>query len=364
MQNFYQQLPSYKEKSSWFNQEKFVAFDPSWYLVISDVKGSTQAIENGHYKDVNIVGALSIIALLNLDATHELPFVFGGDGSMILIPKALKEEATKALEGILEIAQTQFHLELRSGIIALEALYTKGYDLQVLKYKPDIYFEQAIFTGNAIAEYEKGLKDGSFPTLTPQKRDVNLQGFECRWRDVYSPKDYTLSILLELREKSSLSYEFLFEQIDTIFTTNRSAISVENLHLAFAPEKLQAEVKIKKSILWLSVLQSVLGSMLMKLGIKTKHTDWKRYKKDVSSACDAEKFDGSLKLVISATHEELHTFRNFLEQHSKELYYGIHQSDRALMTCLVYERNGAQVHFVDSADGGYALAAKELKTQK
>jgi hypothetical protein len=41
--------------------------------------------------------------------------------------------------------------------------------------------------------------------------------------------------------------------------------------------------------------------------------------------------------------------------------YGLHISDRALMTCLVFERNGRQVHFVDGADGGYALAAKEMK---
>jgi len=32
-----------------------------------------------------------------------------------------------------------------------------------------------------------------------------------------------------------------------------------------------------------------------------------------------------------------------------------------LMTCLVFERHGQQVHFVDGADGGYAAAAKEMK---
>ena len=37
--------------------------------------------------------------------------------------------------------------------------------------------------------------------------------------------------------------------------------------------------------------------------------------------------------------------------------------DRALMTCLVFEREGRQVHFVDGADGGYALAAKAMKAR-
>jgi hypothetical protein len=31
------------------------------------------------------------------------------------------------------------------------------------------------------------------------------------------------------------------------------------------------------------------------------------------------------------------------------------------MTCLVFDRDGRQVHFVDGADGGYALAAKKMK---
>jgi hypothetical protein len=31
------------------------------------------------------------------------------------------------------------------------------------------------------------------------------------------------------------------------------------------------------------------------------------------------------------------------------------------MTCLVFERNGNQVHFIDGADGGYAIAAKGMK---
>jgi hypothetical protein len=33
------------------------------------------------------------------------------------------------------------------------------------------------------------------------------------------------------------------------------------------------------------------------------------------------------------------------------------------MTCLVFEHNGPQVHFIDDADGGYTFAAKAMKAR-
>jgi hypothetical protein len=32
-----------------------------------------------------------------------------------------------------------------------------------------------------------------------------------------------------------------------------------------------------------------------------------------------------------------------------------------MLTCLIFERMGRQIHFVDGADGGFTLAARDLK---
>ena len=45
------------------------------------------------------------------------------------------------------------------------------------------------------------------------------------------------------------------------------------------------------------------------------------------------------------------------------LAYGLHRSSAALITCLVRSYAGQHLHFVDGADGGYALAARELAAQ-
>jgi hypothetical protein len=49
------------------------------------------------------------------------------------------------------------------------------------------------------------------------------------------------------------------------------------------------------------------------------------------------------------------------EYQNKKLVYGINKSKHALMTCLIFERHGKHIHFVDTTNGGYAIAAKAYK---
>ena len=44
-----------------------------------------------------------------------------------------------------------------------------------------------------------------------------------------------------------------------------------------------------------------------------------------------------------------------------ELIYGLHVTDRAHMTCLVFNYAGKHLHFIDGADGGLFLAARAFK---
>jgi hypothetical protein len=101
----------------------------------------------------------------------------------------------------------------------------------------------------------------------------------------------------------------------------------------------------------------------MNFNIKTDDCNWGNYKQVVSEATDFKKFDDMLRMVISGKARQRQKLIDYLEKKFQEgrLVYGFHISNRALMTCLVFERDGRQVHFVDGADGGYTLAAKEMK---
>ena len=81
---------------------------------------------------------------------------------------------------------------------------------------------------------------------------------------------------------------------------------------------------------------------------------------------DYFKFDDSLRMVIDCTQEEHGKIKKYLEElrHENKVFYGIHESSSALMTCLVENiKQGGHIHFIDGNDGGYAMAAKQLKKQ-
>ena len=169
-------------------------------------------------------------------------------------------------------------------------------------------------------------------------------------------------------------YREVINQIDRIYGqgTECHPVVTENLQLAFRGKNLLSETRvfeasqgwIKQTLyLWKIRMINLLGLLLMTFNIKTGNFNWGDYKQIVSEATDFKKFDDVLRMVISGRTKQRQKLTDYLEKKFQEgrLVYGFHISDRALMTCLVFERDGRQVHFVDGADGGYALAAKQMK---
>ena len=64
--------------------------------------------------------------------------------------------------------------------------------------------------------------------------------------------------------------------------------------------------------------------------------------------------------MTEAQYQKLQVWLN-AQQTQGALLYGLQLLDHALVTCLVESHADKHLHFVDGSDGGYALAARQLK---
>jgi hypothetical protein len=64
--DFYKNLKEIIDFSKIMEDSNYEKIPNDWYVIVSDIKGSTKAIENGMYKQVNFIAALTIIGILNI----------------------------------------------------------------------------------------------------------------------------------------------------------------------------------------------------------------------------------------------------------------------------------------------------------
>ncbi|MBD0266958.1 MAG: DUF3095 domain-containing protein [Cyanobacteria bacterium Co-bin8] len=381
-EDFYAKLPAIDSFLNAIDADNFVAAPADWYIIVTDIIGSTQAIESGRYKEVNLLGACSIATVLNAVDHLEIPYVFGGDGASFLVPPSLLEKIKPQLLAVRQMAQAEFGLDLRVGIVPIAVVNQAGYEVKLTKLRISENYEQAVFTGGGLNFATELVKSPDTAHLyqlkTAELVQPNLAGLECRWQDILSQHGETISlIVLALAHDAAGNtaiYRDVIQQIYKAYGTEDDfhPIALNNLKLSLRTKRLIPETKVRSHAKkwlnrWLYLLriqaETTLGVILMKFKLKVGDVDWGQYKSIVQAASDYKKFDDMLRMIIAGTPKQREILTQYLDAQYQagNLIYGLHVSNRALMTCLVFERNGRQVHFIDGADGGYTLAAKALK---
>ncbi len=377
---FYTQLPALENLCNIItNPDSFAPVPSDWLVVITDVVGSTQAIKAGRYKDVNLLGACSIIAILNIAQDLDIPFIFGGDGASLLIPPSLLSQTRQVLLSTQKFAQQEFQLDLRVGIVPLSSIQKANYSIEVAKSKISKKYDQAVFNGGGIAYAEQLVKDPSTSKKYSVKEELiyceaDFSGLVCPWQDVPNPYGEIVSLIVKALSRDSkqrnCTYRGLIENLEKIYrkTGKLNPITPENLAITLNNKNLASAAKIQaksSSLNWpfLHFWKQKAKSSLAKLKIRLDSQFSKRLKNNIVADTDYMKFDDTFRMVLAANQEQQTDLINYLEQNYQrgKLVYGVHRADRALMTCLVSKEKGRHVAFIDGADGGYALAAKAMK---
>ncbi len=384
-ESFYSDLPIFKEFMGVADGNNYHDVPDDWLVVVSDIKGSTKAIESGRYKEVNILGASSIIAVLNCIQNVEVPFVFGGDGASFVIPQSCRKPLEKALDGTRRLAVSDFDMELRIGIVPVKIIIAGGFRVRIAKMQVSPWGTLAMFSGGGLAYAEKLIKDPKTSATYeiqpgPDHKEDLFAGLECRWEPIRSKKGETVCLMVLARGDNEIrtaeTYAKFIEEIRKIYgpQSDYSPVSPSQLKVTLNSKLLAHETKVRtfnKNFFTrlaypvLLRLSCLLGKVIFKFGLRVGEMDGEDYLDTLTKNSDFQKFDDTLRMTIDSNPEQRKKLVEYLESQMQAgtLFYGIQISDSALMTCMVFDRKDRHLHFVDGASGGYALAAKQMKSQ-
>ena len=379
--NFYRDLPRLTRFAQIFGAEGFQEVPDDWWVACTDVIGSTLAIEAGKYKEVNSAGSLAAMAIGNAFGGMDFPFFFGGDGMVCLVPGPDAPLVADLLAGTGERVKQAFGLDLRLGMIPVADLKARGKVLKLAKLEVSPHYCQAILEGDGFDEADRLLKEPGSPyAIDPAKTrttDPDFAGYTCRWEDFKSPKDETVALIVKFRRPDAAWAQTFLTRIDTLLGSpaEHHPLRAET-HRPAGNKRLAAEVAVRtrgvRGWPWIKQMFIVKLQMLLGLFARVTRLHIQVGKKDLSklipdnlTSSDYRKYDNTLKMIVAIDKEARIALETLLKEARAEgsIFYGLHITDRAMITCLMHTGAGHEVHFVDACDGGYAYAAKQLKGQ-
>lgn len=371
-------MPSMRDVAHVFEAGYYHPAPSDWLAVSTDVRGSTLAVEQGRQKLVNFVGASAIAALKNLCAPLDLPFQFGGDGAMALVPPRFAAQALTVLARARGFAKREFGMDLRVGAVPVSAVERLGGVILVGRYEPSPGNPFGMFAGGGMDMLEQAVKERGNPDLArlariPEELDdgeaPDLTGLSCRWEPLASARGAVIALLVVGDEDHGRLYADLCRLSESGEGGLRVA-SADNLNPGWPSAATLVEARVGRGgggvwLRWLVVAaQTVLVKLLYVFDLSLGGFVPRRYRAEVVTNTAFVKHDDTLAVVFDCPAARVEAVRAYLDgrEAAGDLRYGLHVSDVALMTCLVGDAGaGRHVHFMDGGGGGYTMAAKRLK---
>jgi len=351
---------------------------PDWVVVLADVKNSTEAIDAGQYKDVNMIGVSCIVAVQNALGAVSFPYIFGGDGATLAVPESAIERTMQALGHTRAVAREQLGLELRIAVIPAADILKAGAELTVAKLKISDQQDLALVRGDGWSLADTWMKEReadfnlSEDVALAGSGGGDLNGLECRWNPLPARKFQVLALIVQARQEGEGATQIYRDILREVIGGELRPISLTELRLAWPPKYLVQEAKMRcksamQRLAYLAKTYAVsLGHTLILWWRGSRNvTEPIEYLRELTQNTDYLKFDGALRMIVDVSKAQKERLLRLLDEHYRngEIFYGHHADPCALMTCYIQGPH-KHIHFVDAGGGGYAMAAKQLKAQK
>ena len=372
---FYTKLPNHQQsaKELLSQMEVFQRIRKDWYIVVTDIKGSTAAVESGYSELVNLIASGSIIAALNIASKYEIdiPFFFGGDGATLLVPSVLLGETMEALSLHKENIKKEFAINLRVGNRSVSYVYENNQELKIAKARVNTLHTIPIVLGNGLHFAENAIKynDKELSVADPSKASLDLNGMECRWNKIPPPENsnevVTLLVDALIESEQASVFQNVLEKTDELYgsLTHRNPISIPKLKLNFDYKRIKTELKASNQKLGIINFLKVWVMGVIGKYYYLPNSKGKAYLNELIQLSDILVIDGRINMVISGTTKQRQLLIDYLDglEKDKRIIYGIHVSNESIMSCYMRDRNAKHIHFVDGGSSGYTRAAKVLK---
>jgi hypothetical protein len=345
-----------------------------WHVIITDIKGSTQAVQSGLHETVNLIATGSIVTVLNLAfrAGITVPFFFGGDGATFIVPPSIVDQAMQGLLLYRLNTSENFNLELRVGVVPVQEIYQKGHELNISKFGLSDAFSIPVILGKGLSFAEQLIKaeDYLFTSELAPAAELDLSGMQCRWDKIDPPEHsqeiVTLLIMAVGLVSPALIFSKVIRHIDEIYgpPQKRQPISVAKLKLKSSFDRLSVEMRARiGKIRFFELLKSWLINLYGYIYFQTE--SGKNYLNRLVEMSDTLVMDGRINTVISGNQAQRFQLLKVLDEleQAGEVLYGMHVSGDSVMSCYVRDLKDGHIHFVDGAEGGYTQAARQLKTK-
>ena len=374
---FFAGLPVLQKAGDTFDASQYRSAPDDWELVVTDIVDSTVAIANGQHKTVNFVAAMAIAALKNLCAPTALPFLFGGDGSVVMVPPERAQAARLALARVRGFAQREFGMQLRVGLCPVAVLRQFGSEVLVGRFEPTPGNSFGVFLGGGVAMLETAVRGRGDATLialvaiAPEVDDgepVDLAGLSCRWNPLQSGRGKMVTLIISGAANPGAVHAAVMRLAGQ--GADAQPVRLDTLSTSWPPKGflLEAQATRRGGLLWVAVLRVLLETLVARIilavGRPVGGFEPDKYLQEVTTNTDFCKHDETISFVIDCPLAAVAAIKAYLDQQSASgvLRYGMNVSETALMTCLVTSpAGGLHVHFVDGGDGGYTSAAKTMK---
>ncbi|WP_433990043.1 hypothetical protein SuNHUV7_12140 (plasmid) [Pseudoseohaeicola sp. NH-UV-7] len=372
---FYDSLPRIDRFADLSDASCYHSLPKDWAVGVADIQGSTQAIAEGRYKTVNMVGAAVISAQINQMKGRAFPYVFGGDGAAFALAPADQAHAALALSAVRRWALDEFGITLRVALVPVHDIEAAGLEINVARFRAASDVDYAMFSGGGVSWAEAQMKSGRY-ALPEAPRDAtpDLTGLSCRWSPVRARNGSIVSLVLNSAAGADpLAYKAVVQDIITLtgrLDRGGHPIPDAGPGVAWPPPGVTLEAHARHGTRPIGstrrkiLFETLVAWFVLKMGLKIGGFDARHYTRTVGKNADFRKFDDGLKMTLDCDPDTLVALQDRLGKARDNglIEFGLFQQDEAMMTCIVPSiLTDDHLHFVDGASGGYTQAAAQIK---